>query len=145
MLGLAVGGVGGEQEPFLEAEVLLLFCVPVGEERAGGFGGILCGRVAQPAGDHEHVVVVARERHERRVALHDAAESTARNASATTRIASPATAAVSADAGTRNGAISSRGRSEPRATASQQQRRRGDSRARVASAGRALIWRQRGS
>lgn len=99
--GLAVGGIGGEQKLFLEAEVLLLFCIPMGEERAGGFGGVLCGRVAQPAGDHEHVVVVAREGHERRVALHDAAGSTPRSASASTQnVNTLATAAVSADVGT---------------------------------------------
>jgi len=59
VVGLAVCGVGREQELFLEAEVQLLLGVPVGEESAGGLGRRLGCRAAQEASDHERVVVIA--------------------------------------------------------------------------------------
>lgn len=63
VVGLAECGAGRE-ELFLEAEVQLLFGLPVDEERAGGLGRRLGCRTAQETSDHERVMVIARERDE---------------------------------------------------------------------------------
>src|ERR1019366_10646107 len=105
VVGLAVSGIGWEQKLLLEAEVQLLLGVPVAEECPGRLRGGLDGRAAQALGDHECVVVIAREGDEGGMALHDAVGPAARSASASTRIASrPPTAAVTAAAGAPSGA-----------------------------------------
>jgi len=70
VIRLAVCGVGREQELFLEAEVQLLFGLPVGEKSADGLGRRLGCRAAQEASDHKRVMVIARERDEGGVAFH---------------------------------------------------------------------------
>ena len=66
-----MGCVGGQQELFLEAEVLLFLGFPVSEEGAGDLGGVLAGRAAELLGGDEHAVMVARERDQSGMALHD--------------------------------------------------------------------------
>ncbi len=73
--GVAVGCEGGQQKLFLEAKVLLALGLPVSEEGTGGFGRVLAGRAAELLGDDEHVVMLARERNQSAMALHDGCKS----------------------------------------------------------------------
>ena len=58
---IAVGGVGGQQHLFLELEVQTLLLDPVREECRCGVVGVLLAGPAQPLGQHECMVVIARQ------------------------------------------------------------------------------------
>lgn len=70
VLGLAMFGVGWEQQLFLEAEVKLLLGIPVVKKRSARLPGSAGVRTAQSLCDHERVMVIARERDEGGVAFH---------------------------------------------------------------------------
>jgi hypothetical protein len=67
---VTVGGVRREENLLLDAEVSFLFVLPVSEKRTSGVGRGFGGRTPEPASYHQRVMVVARQRDERWVALH---------------------------------------------------------------------------
>jgi hypothetical protein len=70
---VAVGRVRGEEHVLLDPEVQPLLLGPVLEERRGRVGGILLAGPAQPLGQHERMVVIARQGSQGGMALHDRA------------------------------------------------------------------------
>jgi hypothetical protein len=70
VVGVAVPRVRGQQHLFVEPEVQPLLGLPVGEERSRRLGGRGGRRAAKGSSDHEGVVVITRDPHEGRVALH---------------------------------------------------------------------------